>query len=168
MAFRIPIERSRRQSHTGLGVLVFSFAAEHELVRRVKVRLGNARARVELDQCNRRSELIIPPEHFFRDAGERLRPPGDVVALQKDFLDARHPRGHGRYRLLIGHFVLHSLRYLRPARSPARLSGARAPAATTTTSSFPPSRPAHRRISRARTGQTAPRKRAACRAARWR
>src|SRR5262249_46568298 len=58
---------------------------------------------------DRRSSLLVAPEHLFRDARERLLPPGHVIALQQHLVDARHAGGHRRRDLLLGHCDLRSL-----------------------------------------------------------
>src|SRR5688572_1867099 len=53
VAFRVAVKAAGRQHGLRLGVLVLAFEAEHELVRRVRVRRRNAAAPIELDQRDR-------------------------------------------------------------------------------------------------------------------
>src|SRR5450756_366599 len=50
IALRIAVEASRREDDLSRGVFVFTLQAEHELVRRMMMRLRNAGALVELDE----------------------------------------------------------------------------------------------------------------------
>src|SRR5262249_31233102 len=54
VALRIPVERAGGQRDAGFGVFISALEAEHELVRRVQMRLGNARALIEPDERNGR------------------------------------------------------------------------------------------------------------------
>src|SRR3982751_1019258 len=75
VAFRVAIEAPWCQYHTGFGVLVLSFEAEHELVRGMRVRRRNPGALLELDERDRGLGGVIAPQHFLVHAFERFRAP---------------------------------------------------------------------------------------------
>src|SRR5262249_43232017 len=84
IALGIAVEAAGGQHRPARRVLVPAAQTEHELVRRVQVRLRDAGALVEPDQRDRRAGLLAAPQHLLVDALERFLAPWDLLRLDQD------------------------------------------------------------------------------------
>src|SRR5262249_55163420 len=87
VALGIAVEASGGEHGLGRRVFVAALEADHELVRRMEMRLRNAGTLVEADERDRGPGLLVPPQHLLVNALERFLAPRNVLGLDKNLFE---------------------------------------------------------------------------------
>src|SRR5690606_29904554 len=103
-ALGVPVEAAWREGRAGRDVAVATREAVHELVRRVRVRVRDAGALLELHQRDRGAVVVVAPQRLVRQAGEGLVDPLQVAGLDEHLLERVNDVGGqvGRPRVSLG------------------------------------------------------------------
>src|SRR5262249_17506657 len=83
----IAVKTAGGERNAGRGIFVTPGETEHKLIGSVKMRLRDAAALVEPDQCNGGAGSFVAPKHLFMHALERLLPPRDRFRLDENFVE---------------------------------------------------------------------------------